>query len=232
MHKKEFILGVMLTLTFFIVLKIIFSPYFGGLNALQAADKLFNSISKGSAYYMKEIQEKVKTVAGVQVSSQVKLPSEKMTQQVEQILSARKIRFERAGDKIKISGDVGIILGFALEDSENMYYNRGDALKSLYNIPEREAMYAWWNFLKAFQKDLMEQKRFKEAKVMQDVITKAVEVGYNFYGIQPESISKKAKIVAFALVFYIIYTIWWGYAIYFLCEGIGFKMKAGKKKEV
>jgi hypothetical protein len=77
----------------------------------------------------------------------------------------------------------------------------------------------------------MEQKQFTQAKIMNEVITKAVEVGYNFYGISAQNIKEKAGIVTFALVFYVIYTMWWGYAIYFLFEGLGLEMKAGHKKE-
>jgi hypothetical protein len=59
-----------------------------------------------------------------------------------------------------------------------------------------------------------------------------VEVGYNYYGIAPESAKSKAGILAFALVFYVIYTLWFGYAILMLFEGFGLEMKKGAKKEM
>ncbi len=61
---------------------------------------------------------------------------------------------------------------------------------------------------------------------------KGVEVAYNFAKIVPESASSKMGILGFSLVFYVIYTLWWGLAILFLFEGIGLEMKAGAKKEV
>ncbi len=230
-HKKHFVMGVVLSLGFLIVLKIIFSPYFGGGNALQAADKLFNSISKGSAYYIKEVEKQIAPFKGIQISVKVKLATEQLAENTATLLLARNVSVERVKDQLNVTGDIGLLLGYALEDADAMYYNRGEALTSRYGISEREAMYAWWNFLKAVQKALMEQKQFGEAKVIQNVIVKAVEVGYNFYGIVPESIGKKAGIVGFALVFYVIYTLWWGYAIFFLFEGLGLEMKAGHKKE-
>jgi hypothetical protein len=231
-HPKYFVLGVILTIGFFVVLWVIFSPFFGGKNGLQAADDLFNSISKGSAYYMKEVAEKAKSLKGQEMSLSVKLPSEQLAQNVEKILTSRNFTVTRSKEQIKVSGDVGALLLYAIEDSESMYHNKGEALKALYGIPEKEAMFAWWNFLKGAQKALMEQKQFAQAKVMNDVITKAVEVGYNFYGITAKSIKEKAGIAAFALIFYVIYTLWWGYAIYFLFEGLGLEMKASKKEEV
>lgn len=230
-HTKHFILGVILTIGFFVILWIIFSPIFGGKNGLQAADELFNSISKGSAYYMKDVAKKVSTLKGQEMSLTVKLPSEQLAGNVEKILVARNFNATRSKDQISVSGNIGLLLENVLEDSELMYQNKGEALKSMYGIPEKEAMYAWWNFLKGAQKVLMEQKQFAQAKIMNEVITKAVEVGYNFYGINAKNIKEKAGIVTFALVFYVIYTMWWGYSIFYLFEGLGLEMKAGKKKE-
>jgi hypothetical protein len=61
---------------------------------------------------------------------------------------------------------------------------------------------------------------------------KGVEVAYNFFGIQPEKSSTKAGMLTFALLFYLLYTVWWGYAILFIFDGLGLKMTAVKKKEV
>jgi hypothetical protein len=61
---------------------------------------------------------------------------------------------------------------------------------------------------------------------------KGVEVGYNFYGIEPKKASSKAGILSFALIFYVIYTLWWGYAILYLFHGLGLEMKARVKREV
>jgi len=33
-------------------------------------------------------------------------------------------------------------------------------------------------------------------------------------------------------VFYVVYTMWWGYGIFFMCEGLGLEMTARKKKEM
>ncbi len=81
-------------------------------------------------------------------------------------------------------------------------------------------------------KDLKRQKQFKEAALLGDVVKKGVEVAYNFAKIEPESASSRMGILSFSLVFYVVYTLWWGLAIMFLFEGIGLEMKAGAKKEV
>jgi hypothetical protein len=57
-------------------------------------------------------------------------------------------------------------------------------------------------------------------------------VGYNFYRIETRKVSTVAGMLVFSLVFYVAYTLWWGYAVLFLFEGAGLQMKAGAKKEV
>ncbi len=65
--KGAFIKGIILTVTFFIVLIIMFLPVFGdGLNALEAADRLFNSISKDSSNYIPALLKKNQEYAGKQ----------------------------------------------------------------------------------------------------------------------------------------------------------------------
>ena len=48
---------------------------------------------------------------------------------------------------------------------------------------------------------------------------------FNFYQIEPQSISDKYGIVIFSLLFYVIYTLWYGFAIMFMFEGWGMKME-------
>ncbi|MBW2647120.1 MAG: hypothetical protein JRE23_13285, partial [Deltaproteobacteria bacterium] len=56
-NKKEFYGGFAMLVSFFVVLVIIFSPVFKGHNGLEYLDALYNSISKGSAYYIPAVKE-------------------------------------------------------------------------------------------------------------------------------------------------------------------------------
>ena len=59
-NKKEFTGGLGLLAAFFVVLFFLFQPLFNGQNAMAYLDALYNSISKGSVYYIPGIQEKSK----------------------------------------------------------------------------------------------------------------------------------------------------------------------------
>ena len=74
-------------------------------------------------------------------------------------------------------------------------------------------------------KDLTKQKQFKAASAVDMVATKAVETSYNYYQIEPQKISDRALFVFFSLVFYVIYTLCYGFAIMFLFEGWGLKLE-------
>jgi len=60
---------------------------------------------------------------------------------------------------------------------------------------------------------------------------KGIEPAYNFYKIEPQSIFDKAFTATSLLVFYVVYTIWWGFGIFYLFDGLGLSMKKAKVKQ-
>jgi len=122
-NKKKFTLGLTMLATFMVVLIIFFSPVFNGKNGLQYLDELYNSISKGSAYYIPELREDVKAFSGSGVEMALTLKSTEQARQT-------SLLFEKAGalinvseSTLKVSGDLGAILQSCLEDSDAMYLN-------------------------------------------------------------------------------------------------------------
>lgn len=230
--SKHFTKGLLLAITFLIILVAMFLPLFGeGQNALVAADNLFNSISKGSTYYITDLEKKNQAFVGKTFKADIKLKTSEIGQRTSKILGLAGAKVTGDGSQLQISGDLGQVLKSALKDSDAMFYNRDSELTARYGFSGLDAMYAWWNTLKEIDKDLKRQTQFKEAAFVDTIIKKAVEVSYNYFKIVPESAVSKAGILGFSLVFYVVYTLWWGIAIFFLFEGIGLQMTAGAKKE-
>ena len=98
----------------------------------------------------------------------------------------------------------------------------GDTTK--YGYDERRVLFNWWQALKAMDKELGKQKLFKEAKIITLVKKKAVETSYNYYGVEPKKITDSPGVVIFSLVFYVIYTLWYGFAIMYMFEGWGLRL--------
>ena len=106
-----------------------------------------------------------------------------------------------------------------------MYHNKGEAVSEKYGYNERQVLFNWWRALNAMEKALQKQKKFKEDKVVALVVKKGVEPSYNYYTIEPQKISDRMGIVIFSLVFYVVYTLWYGFAILYMFEGWGMRLE-------
>jgi hypothetical protein len=224
-RKKEFSLGLGLLVAFFVVLFIFFSPVFNGHNGLDYLDNLYNSISKGSAYYIPKLKDDAKAFNGSAVEMSFAMASPAQAQQTAQLFMKAGAMVNVSEAKLKVSGDLGKILDNCLADADALYKNDGKGLAAKYGYNERQALYNWWQAFKGVEKDLNNQKKFKEAKAVANISKKAVETCYNYYTIEPQSIMDRLGVVIFSLVFYVIYTLWYGFAILFMFEGWGMKLE-------
>ena len=224
-HKKEFYGGFGLLVGFFVILFIIFSPVFNGQNGMEYLDDLYNSISKGSAYYIPKVKKETDKFTGNNVTMSLKMADENQAQQTAMLFTKSGATSEVSGAQLNVSGDLGNMLAVCLADSDSMYNNDGTTVSNKYGYNERQVLYNWHTALKAADKDLKKQKLFKEAKVVAMVIKKVVETSYNYYTIEPQKITDKMGIVIFSLVFYVVYTLWYGFAILFMFEGWGLRLE-------
>ena len=222
-NKKDFFMGAGLMAAFLVVLIIIFSPVFKGKNGLQSLDDLYNSISKGSAYYIPKVRELAEKFKSTAVTMTLTMTDQKQLDQTLKLLKGAGAETEVQELKLKVTADLGKILEEAIGDADLMYVNDGQKISSKYGYGEREVLYNWWRALKEMEKSLTKQEKFKEADVIGLIYQKAVETSYNYYQIEPQKIGDKFGIVIFSLIFYVIYTVWYGYAILFMFEGIGLK---------
>jgi hypothetical protein len=223
--KKEFYGGFGLLIGFAVILIVIFSPVFKGQNGLEYLDDLYNSISKGSAYYIPKVKAETDTFSGRSVSTTIEMADENQTQQTAALFMKGDALVNISGTQLKIEGDLGKILANCLADADRMYMNDGQTISSKYGYNERQVLFNWHQALIAMDKVLKKQKLFQEAKTVDLVVKKAVETSYNYYQVDPQKISDRAFIVLFSLAFYVIYTLWYGFAIMFMFEGWGMKLE-------
>ena len=137
------------------------------------------------------------------------------------------------GAKLAVSGDLGAVLAAALRDADDMYKNDGAAVSARYGgAKEKAALKAWHVSFTAIDKFLKKNGKIEEAKMVSDVMKKAIETAYNYYGVEAQNVADKALLMTALLVFYVIYTMWWGFAIFYMFDGVGLTMtKAKVKKE-
>ncbi|MBF0458479.1 MAG: hypothetical protein HQK99_11365 [Nitrospirae bacterium] len=230
-NKKTFSIGVLYGISFLAVLAVIFSPIFGdGRNGLVFSDDMFNKLSKGSSYFIPKIIKGNDKNMGKQFSVTISLDKPE-----DAVRAAAQ--FKKAGSDVqlddrtlKISGDLGKTLAVILKDADSMFNNAADKIKADYGYDGKEALQSWWQALSKMDKALKKDGKIEQSKEISAVMKKAVEPAYNFYGIESQQVSDKIGIMSGLLVFYVVYTMWWGFAIYFMFEGFGLSMKKAKVK--
>jgi len=224
-HKKKFFSGFGLLLSFGVVLAILFSPVFNGQNGLNYFDDLYNSISKDSAYYIPALKKDAEGYASTPVVAKIKMADENQASQAALLFGKAGAEATVSGNQISVNGNLGKVFESCLEDTDSMYHNDGKTVSSKYGMEEKQVIYNWYMAFKALSKDLNAQKKFKDAKMIDTISKKAVELSYNYYTIEPRKISDSVGIVTFSLVFYVIYTMWFGFAVLFMFEGWGLKLE-------
>ncbi|MBE0429156.1 MAG: hypothetical protein IBX61_04710 [Thermoleophilia bacterium] len=225
-NKKEFTLGLVLQAAFWISFAIMMSPVFGeGRNILNVTDDLFNSVSMASvAKYIPEARETAETVVGEEVSFTTEGKDEGQTERIRQLLEQNGAAVT-GEQELQVQTDLGILLEGAADDSQTMFDGEGAALASRYGYDERHVMNDWWTALDEGARDLTRQGEFEASNVVNELLEKAVEPSYNYFGITPKSASSEAPLIILSLAGYILYTVWYGYSLLFMFEGWGLRLE-------
>ena len=234
MKAKKLATGLILLISFLVILFLIFMPIFGeGRNGLAYSDDFFNSLSKGSSNYMDDMRQLSQGFVGTPFTAQIDMDIPSVAKRTEALFSQAGAQVEVAGSKLKINGDLGKVLLKSVDDADLLFNNQGEKLQAVYNFGGKEVVKTWWESLTRVDAALTKQKAFKQAKAISTVQARSIEPAYNFYGITATSVSDRAGMLVFMLVFYVVYTLWFGYGIFELFEGFGLGMgKPLAKKEV
>ncbi len=221
---KEYYTGLGLIIGFAVVLLLFFLPFYGGRNGLDFLDNLYNSISKGSAYYVPKAKKESEQFVGDRVAVTISMVDSTQAEQTALLFKVGGAETAVNGSELKVTGDLGKILSNAVEDADAMYKNEGKKVADKYGYDERRALFNWWQAMQRMEKVLTKEKKFKEGKIIVFVQQKALEPSYNYYKVESQNIGDRWATVVFSLVFYVIYTLWYGFAMLFMFEGWGLKV--------
>jgi hypothetical protein len=223
---KQLGIGIFLMVTFLAVMIAIFMPLINGENALDYLDNLYNSISKGSAHYIPKVEHLVEDHGSEVVTLNLKMDNSEEARKAEVLFSGAGATTAVENDTLMVNADLQAIFTACLADAEAAYQNENETFVDRYGVDARPALHSWWQALKAMEKDLNRQKLFPAAQLTHTVQAKTVECAYNYYGIEAQAIKDRWGTVLFSLVFYVLYTVWYGYAIMYIFEGLGFELAA------
>lgn len=245
-NKKAFSRGLLLLVTFTIVLVIFFMPVFpaqeaegGKTNGLVFADHLFNTLSKGSSNFITPgvdgsiIESTQARTQGKNMEIEIPFKDTTYIPLAAGVLTQQGLEVSANPSGLTVKGELFPVLNAAIEDSRSFYNNKQEEVSERYEGADgRAIMKTWWQALSGMIKPLQKAGMVDEAAAVSSVISKAVEPSYNFYGITPMRVVDNIPLVAGFLIFYVLYTMWYGFAIFELFEGIGLTMKKSVKQEV
>ncbi len=236
--KAPFIRGCLLLISFLILFAIMLMPIMkdelgNHVTGLQYADNVFNELSKGSSYFIPGVRENLKSVEGKDVQITVKLKKGDLAPLAAMILEKSGATNVSAEDgKVSFSGNLGLILASATDDSDNLYNNDAAAVAQKYDgEPALKVASAWWYVLSPTIKELQKQHKIVESQVVDHVLRRAIEPGNNFYSVPAAKVSEHLMLMSAMLIFYVLYTLWYGFAIFELFEGLGLAMTKSKVKQ-
>ncbi len=213
----------MLTI-FFVILAVLFTPIFPGeVNGLDYMDNLFNMISKGSSDFITEQQQDNTTFTTVELNLQFAMKSEKQAEEFARQLTLAGAAAGTSAANVTVKGNMAAIVKTSLADCRAMFDNNDRVVEQRYNFSGREALFNWWTGYKAMVKVLNKEKKFKEAKFLGTLCKKAIEPAYNYFGIEAKPWRANILMIVLSLAFYVVYTVWYGFGILYLFEGIGLK---------
>ena len=223
--------GYLLIISFFAVLFAIFMPLFPAahgdkkVNGLDYLDNFFNELSKGSAYYIPDQVKAAEKYKGQEFTTTLKMKSPEAAAITAKLFATNNIEATADGEKVAVKGDFGSMITIMLEDADAMYHNKGDILQAKYGVDERQTIYSWYQALSAMEKDMTKSEKFAEAKFVKNCMTKAVEPAYNYYKVEVKPVKQEMPMLIASLAFYVIYTMWYGFGLLFLFEGMGIKLE-------
>jgi len=236
--KKEFTKGLLLMAVFVVVLILIFSDIYPSstgqkANGLDYADDLFNSLSKGSSYFIGELQKNGDKFKSTMVDFTIKMKSPDAIAKSVDVFTKAGMTATAKDNQITVSGNLQALGSKVLAASDLMYKNNDKALADEYGMDGKEVLKAYWDVLAPAMLELQKKLHVPESNFVDQLNRKAIEPAYNYFGVVPENIMDKIGLASGLLVFYVIYTMWYGFAIIMLLEGMGLSMKKAKiKKEV
>ena len=90
---------------------------------------------------------------------------------------------KNANPELQINGNLGALMSKILQDADDMLRTTAQTVVNRYGVEEKKVMESWHVLLKNMDKALKKQGKIEEAKIVSDVMKKAVEPAYNYYGV-------------------------------------------------
>jgi uncharacterized membrane protein YfcA len=232
--RRKFGLGVAGLASFFAMLTIMLLPVVTGRSVLVWADDFFNQLAKHSAYAIPEGRSQARGFVGTAVDLGIRPREFADAGRLVLLVRSAGIEAKALPDgRVRVTGDLGGLSGAALADADAAFGNETAALEARYRMRPEEVLYGWWVIFDGLTRRFVQEARGAEAEFTRFVSSRVLEPAYNFRGIEAKAIRGNATPLAGLLAFYVLYTLWYGFSIMMLFDGIGIGVdEHAKKREI
>ena len=230
-HPRSFGLGCAGLLAFAAVFAAGTVPFGEHKNAMAWADNFFNQLAKHSAFYIVEGQKKAAMFAGQEVNYGMAPREFADKDKLAKLFDVHGFAIESLPDKrIRVKGDLGALAQAALQEADLFYRNDTAPIEAEYGFKATEAIYCWWLVFDGLTRRYTQDGMGAEADFTKFMTAMVLEPAYNFRGVEAKSIGDSVMPVVFLLLAYVVFTVWYGFSILLIFEGLGITMHGGGKK--
>lgn len=231
--RRKFLKGAIGLATFFVAFCLWVFPLAGHRTGIQLADELFSQFSKDSAYHIPSALKMAERFKGVEIDISFNPRWPGADRSLTKIMGTLRISAYPIGDgRVRIRGDLGLLGISAATDADLFFKGDEKTLEGKYGLPGRDVIYYWWTAFDNLVRRYVQLNRASEADFAKFMTTRVLEPSYNFAGITPRKVTEETGTISFLLLIYLAYTLWYGFSILYLFEGLGISAtKSIVKKE-
>jgi len=233
LNRRKFAAGMVGLLSFAAVFLAWFQPDQQGRTGLKRADDLFNRLSKGSACHIPALRREAARLAQRDCDCYVEASAPADAAKIASLVRRGQASVELAEHGVHIRGRLQPLAAALLDDAEMLFGGREAELSQKYGglMTAREVVYQWWLICEPVYKAYIAKGDIAASNLASALRTRACEPAYNFAGIPPTPVAEAAWPLAGLLGFYVLYTVWYGFSIMVLCEGLGLGARRAEKRE-
>jgi len=216
-QPRKFLIGVIGILVFMLIFAGGMLFRVGDASALTYADNLFNTMAKDSTNFLAEATKKTIKVADQPVDIVLRPPTGAQAALLSSQFGLHGTDAAVQPDgRVHVTGRLGILANAALADVRTANHHALPA-----NYDSDITLYNWWYLFDCLSSQSIKQNNEPVASFSKEMTTRVIEPTYNFREVYAQNARELLRPILLLLLFYVLYTILYGYAIYNLFEGLG-----------
>ncbi len=197
-------------------------PRRDGTALLAQADRFFNQLAKGSIDYLPEARQMTESLGNPAIDLGVRPRDLVDAEELRRVVASSGCQATTTADgRTRVVGTMNQLAQAALDDAERMAANDFAGLEQRHQMPAVDVIYCWWTVFDGLTRRYVQENEPREANFTKFVAAKVLEPAFNFRGVEARSIRGEVGPLAGLLGFYLLYTVWYGFAILLVFEGLG-----------